>query len=422
MQGPLGTIQAIFYGKPITAKCIDLRRGRPRCPSSDDMKDPLSARNEFPYEKESECDAPEPPKLVMPSLSRIASVDSADSSQRVRLPSVRGDSFERLSGDSRLPSVRGDLFERLSGDSFERLSDSSTSGYVPGMPYPLHNLSGIGEELGLLPHSQLSNGQYSTISSSGLFDHNPHSSRPFRDDESMVNIKSAHARPAVDTETESLSTTGHSDSSCTFRTAQSSFSETANEGATNDFVRFGFSAPDRRIVLAYPHGSAQGRVVGVAPDRHPLLNVRIMANQSQFEGPELCSMVFTGNQASIKEIISIPVVVAFHVGAAHSLIVSGTPIDKCSSPTTAISSIMVPSLEQLFPHVNIEANSTATASVEICLKLYQHGVLQFASSSLQVDYIWSKTLPAAPTQSINTAGGKKWEHSEIRNSPIVSTM
>ncbi len=397
MQGPLGTIQAIFYGKPITAKCIDLRRGRPRRPSSDDMKDPLSARNEFPYEKESECDAPEPPKLVMPSLSRIASVDSADSSQRVRLPSVRGDSFERL-------------------------SDSSTSGYVLGMPYPLHNLSGIGEELGLLPHSQLSNGQYSTISSSGLFDHNPHSSRPFRDDENMVNIKSAHARLAVDTETESLSTTGHSDSSCTFRTAQYSFSETANEGATNDFVRFGFSAPDRRIVLVYPHGSAQGRVVGVAPDRHPLLNVHIMANQAQFEGPELCSMVFIGNQASIKEIISIPVVVAFHVGAAHSLIVSGTPIDKCSSLTTAISSIMVPSLEQLFPHVNIEANSTATASVEICLKLYQHGVLQFASSSLQVDYIWSKTLPAAPTQSINTAGGKKWEHSEIRNSPIVSTM
>ncbi len=138
MQGPLGTIQAIFYGKPITAKCIDLRRGRPRRPSSDDMKDPLSSRNEFPYEKESECDAPEPPKLVMPSLSRIASVDSAYSSQRVRLPSVRGDSFERLSGDS-----------------FERLSDSSTSGYVPGMPYSLHNLSGIGEELGLLPHSQL---------------------------------------------------------------------------------------------------------------------------------------------------------------------------------------------------------------------------------------------------------------------------
>ncbi len=400
MQGPLGTIQAIFYGKPITAKCIDLRRGRPRRPSSDDMKDPLSARNEFPYEKESECDAPEPPKLVMPSLSRIASVDSAYSSQRVRLPSVRGDSFERL-------------------------SDSSTSGYVPGMPYSLHNLSGIGEELGLLPHSQLSNGQYSTISSSGLFDHNPHSSRPFRDDENMVNIKSAHARLAVDTvdtETESLSTTGHSNSSCTFRTAQSSFSETANEGATNDFVRFSFSAPDRRIVLAYPHGSAQGRVVGVAPDRHPLLNVHIMANQAQFEGSELCSMVFTGNQASIKEIISIPVVVAFHVGTAHSLIVSGTPIDKYSSPTTAISSIMVPSLEQLFPHVNIEANSTATASVEICLKLYQHGVLQFASSSLQVDYIWSKTLPAAPTQSINMAGGKKWEHSEIRNSPIVSTM
>ncbi len=368
-QGPLEMIQELFCGKVITAKYIELQRGRPRRSSSDSNASEQSNTPPSSFGSSTELDYM---KNAAPT-QKISLIDSKD-----------------------FPS----------GPTFQ----SSSFEYLPSTALPAYNLPVSNEA------DHLSN-------SLGILDHNDLYHRPLQEDPMRLESVYTFSNPPCETELDSLSSTGHSMSSSSGH-IKSMYIGSDVQVPTDDLVRPNFSRWDGSELMTYPYGSAQGTVVSGPYNWLPQLNVRIMTNCRPFKGSRMCTLVFSGKKKPIQEVIGGSVVAGFHVDTKHSLIVHGSIIVPCSSPCHAISNVMVPGLKQIFPQLNAMPNiKSATANVEICLHLSFSRVVQFASTSLQVQYARPEILPALPETSYDnsTAGGKIWGYSGTQNPDLRST-
>ncbi len=363
LHGPMETIQELFCGKVIMAKYVDLQRGRPRRSNTDSN---VSKQSNTPSS----------------SFGALPGLDYMETAPTQKIPLINSKSVPP-----------GTMFER---PSFE---------YLPSTALPAYSLSMSNEAQSSASSQKVQTDEADCLPNSlGILDHNELYHKPLQEDSMRSKSACTFSNPPCETESDSLSSTGHSMSSSTDHNKSSQYLGSDVQVPTGDSVRYSFSRYGGPDMMTYPYGSAQGTVASGPYNWLPQLNVRITTNHRPFEGSKMCTLIFSGNEESIQEVIGGSVVAGFHVDTKHSLIVNGSVIIPYSSPCQAMSNVMVPGLEQIFPQLNAMPNvNPITAYVEICVYLSYGRVVQFVSTSLQVQYVQPGMLSALPETSNNNS-------------------
>ncbi len=389
--GPMGTIQELFCPSYIHARYVEMPRGRPRNSSFG------NSRGKQPLPQ------PLPRK---PSPAENAEMEYASILKKKPLLVSKRDG----------PSSASNSF---SYESFE---------YLPSTELPRYNLSFEGATTDPQPTNEVS------IDPPGMNVIEPrHIKDRLGEGCSDLYDEPPPEYPALSTISpcssssmntdlpgDSLSSTGHSMSSKflqplsspsnesgkvqqgtgmlykpTQRISRNSSTPSSGKTSTGDSSGSSSHRPKEFRLVADPYGRATCTVVS-GPDGHlSELSVHIATNQGEIKGVKWCTLVLSGNEETIKEVIGGSVAAAFYVDEVHSLIVEGSMIRPHSISSYAVSDLVVPGLESLFPELGAIANvQSVSCDVYIWIKLPYGTVIQFESPFLRVLYILPETVVA----------------------------